>query len=538
MPKLKGKAGKGKKGKRKKAGKSELRGDKESEAEKAKANAALWEARLKVTEFSRVEYREAARSLAENNEELTKHQYQLEKDMVDVIGFFKKQDMEKDELIEKLQQQLMTQKKSAQEERRVLVDTYRQKITDLEETCLEKANEMKLLQNEFKMIKEFRRRKVELENELDEIKENLITSNQEHEKAMNSMEHHFLEEKRRLEREAEKKIIMLAERAHNEAVMKLDKAGRSVFKENVRLKEALSYHMNEVEEIKKANEQLMNEKVQLLQEKETNELLVQGKIDESVQKKAQIQELQQNIKRLESALERMTLEAEREAQRRQQETQVQEQSVTVELQKLQKILEIKEREINRVKKMARNILEQRTEVECFFLEALGQVKQEIIASRNYYRQVAQDAYLSKMKEAASGTDQYPKIRTFHNKEHSTNDVHQDLTEAEKWTNLKAGTVDIRDLTWEQKEKVLRLLFAKMNGFKVRKPSPGLVPAVTAPGKVQALKHYREPEEKTDKANTIFITQQAPEYAAPSLVLPNIYERKMPAHGLRALMPEE
>ncbi|KAM4662869.1 basal body-orientation factor 1 isoform 2-T2 [Discoglossus pictus] len=432
MPKLKGKAGKGKKGKRKKAGKSELRGDKESEAEKAKANAALWEARLKVTEFSRVEYREAARSLAENNEELTKHQYQLEKDMVDVIGFFKKQDMEKDELIEKLQQQLMTQKKSAQEERRVLVDTYRQKITDLEETCLEKANEMKLLQNEFKMIKEFRRRKVELENELDEIKENLITSNQEHEKAMNSMEHHFLEEKRRLEREAEKKIIMLAERAHNEAVMKLDKAGRSVFKENVRLKEALSYHMNEVEEIKKANEQLMNEKVQLLQEKETNELLVQGKIDESVQKKAQIQELQQNIKRLESALERMTLEAEREAQRRQQETQVQEQSVTVELQKLQKILEIKEREINRVKKMARNILEQRTEVECFFLEALGQVKQEIIASRNYYRQVAQDAYLSKMKEAASGTDQYPKIRTFHNKEHSTNDVHQDLTEAEKW----------------------------------------------------------------------------------------------------------
>lgn len=30
-----------------------------------------------------------------------------------------------------------------------------------------------------------------------------------------------------------------------------------------------------------------------------------------------------------------------------------------------------------------------------------------------------------------------------------------------------GNVDIGDLTWEQKEKVLRLLFAKMNGFVPR-----------------------------------------------------------------------
>lgn len=34
------------------------------------------------------------------------------------------------------------------------------------------------------------------------------------------------------------------------------------------------------------------------------------------------------------------------------------------------------------------------------------------------------------------------------------------------TNIQ-GNVDIGDLTWEQKEKVLRLLFAKMNGFVPR-----------------------------------------------------------------------
>lgn len=32
------------------------------------------------------------------------------------------------------------------------------------------------------------------------------------------------------------------------------------------------------------------------------------------------------------------------------------------------------------------------------------------------------------------------------------------------TNIKKGKVDISELTWEQKESVLRLLFAKMNGL--------------------------------------------------------------------------
>ena len=39
-----------------------------------------------------------------------------------------------------------------------------------------------------------------------------------------------------------------------------------------------------------------------------------------------------------------------------------------------------------------------------------------------------------------------------------------MKEAERWDGLDTF-VDIGDLTWEQREKVLRLLFAKMNGLK-------------------------------------------------------------------------
>lgn len=53
----------------------------------------------------------------------------------------------------------------------------------------------------------------------------------------------FFEEKLRLEREASQKIAELAERAHTEAIANLDETTRSVYKENIRLNEALSYHV-------------------------------------------------------------------------------------------------------------------------------------------------------------------------------------------------------------------------------------------------------------------------------------------------------
>jgi len=52
-----------------------------------------------------------------------------------------------------------------------------------------------------------------------------------------------------------------------------------------------------------------------------------------------------------------------------------------EVAKLQRVIQLKTKEMNKVKKLARNILDQRTEVERFFLDALDQVKREIVAHR-------------------------------------------------------------------------------------------------------------------------------------------------------------
>lgn len=92
----------------KKDGKHESKADKESEMEKFQSNAELWEAKFTITDISRMEYREAARTLAKANEELANQQYRNEKDTDDIIAFLKRADREKTaavslHLLEKLQ---------------------------------------------------------------------------------------------------------------------------------------------------------------------------------------------------------------------------------------------------------------------------------------------------------------------------------------------------------------------------------------------------------------------------------------------------
>ena len=65
-----------------------------------------------------------------------------------------------------------------------------------------------------------------------------------------------------------------------------------------------------------------------------------------------------------------------------EKAQIENQSSKVEISKLQRTVDLKTREMNKVKKLARNILEQRTEMERFFLEALEQVKIEIVSHRS------------------------------------------------------------------------------------------------------------------------------------------------------------
>lgn len=109
--------------------------------------------------------------------------------------------------------------------------------------------------------------------------------------------------------------------------------------------------------------------------------MVKDNVAKLVAQRTEISELKAKVETLERAMDIEAFET----------AVVQERAVvgtqpgSVELEKLQKLLVMREQEMSRVKRLARGIVEQRSELELFFHEALAQVKQEILTSQLQYR---------------------------------------------------------------------------------------------------------------------------------------------------------
>ncbi|NXS56501.1 BBOF1 factor, partial [Brachypteracias leptosomus] len=341
-------------------------------------------------------------------------------------------------------------------------DYYAQQIKELEEKFQEKVREIDQIPLQLKLMKEFHREKGAMEKELEDLKESTEISNRKHQELIVRLERRILEEKIKTDRELKKLIRTKLFLSLTTLVYILNSTGKELFRQNVCLQDAFAYQLKKTMELHKIKQKLEKDKTLLLQEKEISEVLMQKKILQINHQKTQIGDLQRKVEKLEKVLCRVTV---KETQKKQHQAQIGNQASMVEIKKLQQLLEMKDQEMKRVKKLARNILNERTEVEKFFLDALEHVKQEIIASTKHYKKKAQTAYYRKMVEACSGKEEFPQIKTFKSNINSTNSVDRDLEEAEKCyrEKIQFEKVDISELTWEQKERVLRLLFAKMNG---------------------------------------------------------------------------
>lgn len=94
-----------------------------------------------------------------------------------------------------------------------------------------------------------------------------------------------------------------------------------------------------------------------------------------------VSQLTEKIQTLEKSLSHMSREFNTEKRTIVQQARTENEAAKIELAKLQRVIDLKTREMNKVKRLAKNILDQRTELERFFLESLEQVRNEINANQ-------------------------------------------------------------------------------------------------------------------------------------------------------------
>lgn len=161
------------------------------------------------------------------------------------------------------------------------------------------------------------------------------------------------------------------------------------------------------------------------------EVMVKENAAQIEAQKQKVFKLRAKVASLEEALELKAAELEQE-KNKEKTALVSTPADQAELKHLQKLLAMRERELGHIKRLARTIVEQRTELEQFFHDALAQVKQEIITSRLQYKKEALQAYRWTLREATAGKLKFPPIRTFHESLHSTNSIHADTEAAARW----------------------------------------------------------------------------------------------------------
>lgn len=161
----------------------------------------------------------------------------------------------------------------------MIVNDYNTRINELQDRFDKSSNENELIQNELTQLKEFRKKKIQMQKELEEIKEAMVLNEKEHKDQMDRIEQKFFEEKMRLQIEANKKIEELAEKAHDAAVKNLDDITRNIYKENVQLTESFKSNQQEIDRLKKVNKSLQIENEKMRAQASDSVSLVKDKVD-------------------------------------------------------------------------------------------------------------------------------------------------------------------------------------------------------------------------------------------------------------------
>ena len=118
---------------------------------------------------------------------------------------------------------------------------------------------------------------------------------------------------------------------------------------------------------------------------------------------------------------------------------------------LRQLVRMKTKELASVKKLAAIVLHKRNEVETFLLESIEQVKAEIGRQRAEEERLLPRGSRGQLLPSLTGGNRPSKL-----------------------PSSADERVDIRDLTWDDRERVLRLLFARINNsepFQAMPPHP-------------------------------------------------------------------
>ena len=355
-------------------------------------------------------------SLRQHNDELKLKRSKGEKDTHEFVAYFQKELEKKDDRLADYREQLTQLQLQKVEEITSITTKFEYQLETLEEessATIEKL-EMKLKQaeDELTLLNEFKEIKEIVEKKLAEKEKELQTTKRHQKLTLQALERKFLEDKSRAKIEQEARIAEIKRLAREEAQKGLDSDTRKIVTDNRRMAEELRFQLKTTEELQRDKRIIEDENKKLKREvlmSVDKEHLYAQKSRGQVKTKRELQIKVESLERSLSSVVR-DFEKEKEIIITKSKQSIDELSLTNG--GLKQLLRLKNKELKNIRNLAQVILNQRTEVEQYFLDALEQVKDEIKKNKSDQHKLALSEYRSQMRRATKNKNiKFPAIRS-------------------------------------------------------------------------------------------------------------------------------
>ncbi|POM58290.1 Hypothetical protein PHPALM_37080 [Phytophthora palmivora] len=340
----------------------------------------------------------AARVAQLQNEdaELRARHDKREQETHEFVAYFQKEIQTRDKQLTKLGEELAAARLShalAIEQLQQARDTERQHLIQQAAAKEEAASEQIFyLREELHQLELFREMKDTIATKMKELETQLTLEREQARDTSGALERKFLEEKARLQKEHEKKIEVVKQQAKEDARNGLDADTRKIVTDNKRMGEELRFQLQMTEELQREKHQFesraktLNIELQLQVQKEAEfAKQAQRQAREIAQLRTNLREAEQ---KLGSGLAAASWDAHTHAARHERERE----ELTLDIEGLRKLVRLKNRELRNLRRLAQTILNQRTDVEQFFLDSLEHVKREIERERKEKRERENEQY--------------------------------------------------------------------------------------------------------------------------------------------------
>lgn len=411
------------------------------------------EARTRALE----EYKLRCQDLRSTNDALHKEKDEREMDALQVIAFLRTDGVRKDDLIESLKNTINQQRDVFNQQREGEIKEAEERYSQMETELRGEIDELSIRLNvsdaELLALHEFKVQKTAIEEAMAKGERERERMEADHKEDLATMERKLYEEKGRLQKEYKQMLAEMKKTSQEEAVERLDASTKKILFENRRMAEELRLQIGETDELQKSNQSLAEENKRLKRELQLNEQAVKEYAKQGFRQSKEIKELTARLKSLERYVSSSAREFEKEKEQLSQADKKKTAEAELDSAALRQLLRLKTKELAHMKKLAAVILQKRNEVETFLLEAIEHVKVEV--GRRRAEEERSGRSLAKRLPALGAPPRPSSL-----------------------PHAAEERVDIRELTWEDRERVLRLLFAKINNagpFTEAPPPHGLDP---------------------------------------------------------------